>query len=231
VLATSAVVTPAAHIAIYGASAFVPPSNGFGGLPVGCFTGHPCSITTTITSGSTVLARSGREPLASGGGGILYFRLSPAARGALARARGHRLPVQATIQDSSGARTSTALNLVPFATSGAGPHRSLSPSSTLQLVGTTDFVNSGGVGGVLARCQAAVSPCSAAATVSVGRTVIARTGREFLGAGDLGYVIFSLTPSGRSLLAHAPGNQLGAQVSISGGGATASGQIALVGFS
>jgi hypothetical protein len=98
-------------------------------------------------------------------------------------------------------------------------------------VGATDFVNSAGTGGILVRCRAAVSPCQVTSTVSVGRSVIARTGQEYVSAGDLGYVIFSLTASGRSMLAHAPGNQLGAQVSITDGGVTATGQIALVSFS
>jgi len=48
----------------------------------------------------------------------------------------------------------------------------------------------------------------------VGRTVIASTGRELIGADELGYLIFSLTPRGRTLLASARGNQLGAQVTI-----------------
>jgi len=231
VLATSPVLSAPRHVAIYGASAFVPPAGGIGGLPVGCFTGHPCSITTTITSGATVLARTGAEHLPAGGTGILYFRLSPAARGALARAKGRRLPVQATVRDVSGLEASTPLNLIPFSTGGTGPKRSLSPSPPVQLVGATDFVNSRGTGGILAGCQAAVSPCPVTATVSVGRTVIARTGEEYVGAGDLGYVIFSLTGAGRSMLAHASGNQLGAQVTLTSGTSTATGQIALVGFS
>jgi hypothetical protein len=230
VLATSGTLTAPSHVALYGTSAFVPPASGFGGLPVGCFTGHPCSLTTTITSGRTVLAHTAAERLASGAGGIVYFRLSPAARTALARARGRRLPAHVTVQDSSGARAVTTLNLIPFYAGGAGPHRSVSQSPPLEIVGATDFVNSRGTGGILARCQAPVSACQVTSTVSVGRTVIARTGREYLDAGDLGYLLFSLTAAGRSMLAHAPGNQLGAQVRISGAGATATGQIALVGF-
>jgi hypothetical protein len=230
VLATSTTVAAPAHVAIYGTSAFVPPASGLGGLPVGCFTGHPCSLTTTITSGRTVLAHTGPEGLTSGAGGIVYFRLSPAARTALARARGGRLPAQVTVQDSSGARAAISLTLVAFQTGGAGPHRSLSQSSPLQIVGATDFVNSAGTGGILAGCQAPVSACQVTSTVSAGRTVIARTGREYLNAGDLGYLLFSLTPSGRSMLAHAPGNQLAAQVRITDGAVTATGQIALVGF-
>lgn len=231
VLATSSPVAAPKHVAIYGSSAFVPPASGLGGLPVGCFTGRPCSLTTTITSGRTVLAHTGPEQLASGAGGLVYFRLSPAARTALARARGGRLPAQVTLQDSSGVRAVTALTLIPFYAGGPGPHRSVSQSSPVQIVGATDFVNSAGTGGILAGCQAPVSACRVTSTVSVGRTVVARTGREYLYAGDLGYLLFSLTPSGRSMLAHASGNQLAVQVRITDGRATATGQIALVGFS
>jgi hypothetical protein len=98
-------------------------------------------------------------------------------------------------------------------------------------VGATDFVNRHGVGGVLARCNAAVIPCQSTSTVSVGRTVVAQTGPEYLGAGDLGYLIFTLTPSGRSMLARARGNQLGAEVRITSGADTTAGRVALVGFS
>jgi hypothetical protein len=101
----------------------------------------------------------------------------------------------------------------------------------LSLLGTSDFVNSHGTGGILAACHAAVAPCTVSASVAVGRTVIARTGHEVVGAGDLGYVIFSLTSAGRSLLARASGNQLGAQVQLTNGSQTATGQLALIGFS
>jgi hypothetical protein len=60
--------------------------------------------------------------------------------------------------------------------------------------------------------------------------VIATTGSELLGARSVGYLIFSLTGAGRTMLAHARGNQLGAQVTISDGGATAKAQVALVRF-
>ena len=46
----------------------------------------------------------------------------------------------------------------------------------------------------------------------------------------LSYLIFTLTSAGRSMLAHAGGNQLGAAVTISDGGAAARGQVALVRF-
>jgi len=66
--------------------------------------------------------------------------------------------------------------------------------------------------------------------VSVGGTTVAKTGTELLGGREVGYLIFTLTSAGRSMLAHAHGNQLGAQVTISDGGATAHGSVSLVGF-
>jgi hypothetical protein len=85
------------------------------------------------------------------------------------------------------------------------------------------------VGGILAECLAS-SPCHTKTTLSVGRTAIAATGSELLGPHGIGYLIFTLNSAGRTLLAHARGNQLGAAVTISDGGATARGQVALVRF-
>jgi hypothetical protein len=231
VLASSPVVSVPRHVVIYGASAFVPPTSGFGGVPVGCFTGGPCKLTTTVYAGHTLLARTGSERVSAGGTGIVYFRLSGGARSMLGRARSHRVPVSVRVTDASGVWSRRTMNLVPFSTAGAGPHRSVSSSRALSLAGTTDFVNSSGVGGLLAACHATVVPCAVNATISAGSTVIARTGREFIGAGDLGYVFFSLSSAGRSLLAHAGGNQLGVQVKLTSGSQSAAGQLALVGFS
>ncbi len=228
VLATSRTTSAPPHLAIYGHSAFVSPS-ALGGVPVSCLSPHPCSITTTVSAARTLLARSGRERLAANSGGILYFRLSPAARRMLAHARNHRLAVQLTAQDGSGLRTSTRLNLIPFAVSGSGPHRSLAPSLPLRVVGASDFVSPTGVGGVLAECQAPRT-CTVRMTVSAGSAVIARTGPETLGARELGYVAFSLTSAGRTLLARAAGHQLGAHVAITDGHANAQADIALLPF-
>ena len=74
--------------------------------------------------------------------------------------------------------------LVPFYTRGAGPHRTLANSPTLRIVGLTDFVSNGRVGGILTACLSS-TPCHATTTLSVGHTVIARTGGEFLGANEL----------------------------------------------
>jgi hypothetical protein len=228
VLATSGTTTVGPHIGIAGRSAFVS-STGVGGLPAVCINSSTCHIAVTITDGRTVIARTGSEQIPAGGGGLIYFSLTRGGRSALAHARGHRLLVHMTGQDVSKLSFSRFITLVPFSTSGAAPARNASQSSTLQLVGLTDFVSPGGVGGILADCLAS-SPCHTKTTLTVGKTVVASTGSELLGARSVGYLIFSLTSAGRSLLAHAHGNQLGAAVKISDGSATARGQIALVSF-
>jgi hypothetical protein len=228
VLSTSSPKATPAHVAVYGHSAFVS-ATGFGGIPSGCFANHPCHITTTLSSGRTVIAHTGSEAIGENDSGILYFQLSGQGRRLLQQARGHRLGVQVAARDSSGTTANTPLNLVPFFTRGAGPRRALANSSTLKIIGVTHFVSAGWVGGILAGCVGG-TPCHVTTTVSVGSTVIARTGSEFLGANELGYLYFTLTPAGHTMLAHAPGNQLGAHVTLSTGAATATADVALVAF-
>jgi hypothetical protein len=134
-----------------------------------------------------------------------------------------------TGQDVSKLSVSRYITLAPFSTSGAAPARTAGQGSSLRLLGLTDFVSPGGVGGILAECLAN-TPCHPKTTLSVGSTVIASTGSELLGGRSVGYLIFTLTSAGRSMLAHARGNQLGAAVTLSDGGATARGQISLVRF-
>jgi hypothetical protein len=227
VLATSAVTSTPPHIAIYGHSAFVS-GGGYGAVPASCYQISPCELTTTISAGGTVIARTGKESLGKSGVGVVYFGFSSQGRAMLARAPGHRLAVQVSTQ--GGSRTaSTTVELIPFATTGPGPHRTVTESSNLQIIGATDYVSASGVGGILTACLAP-TPCHVAASLSIAGATIAHTGTEFLGANELGYLIFSLTPTGRSMLAHAPGNQLGAQLTITDGTDTASGNIGLVGF-
>jgi arylsulfotransferase ASST len=227
VLSTSPAASVGPHIGVGGRTAFVSGS-GTGGLPAVCDNGFACHIAVTITSGRTVIARTGTEKVPANGGGIIYFSLTGAGRSMLAHARGHRLLVGLT--GKSGKLTLNRLiTLVPFSTSGSAPARDASQSSTLRILGLTDFVSSSGVGGILAECLA-TTPCHTSTTVSVGGTVIGSTGSELLGGRDVGYLIFSLNSAGKSMLAHARGNQLGAQVKISDGGATATGAISLVRF-
>jgi Arylsulfotransferase (ASST) len=229
VLATSATESVPPRIGIAGRSAFVS-STGVGGLPAVCLTSSTCHIAVTMTVGRTVIARTGHEQIPAEGGGIIYFSLTGAGRSLLAHAGEHRLLVHMTGQDTSKLSFSRFMTLVRFSTSGSAPPRSAAQSSTLRILGLTDFVSSGGVGGILAECLA-TTPCHVRTTVSVGRSVVANTGLELLGPREVGYLIFSLSRGGRSMLEHARGNQLGAGVTITDGDATAHGKIALVRFS
>jgi Domain of unknown function (DUF1906) len=227
-LATSAVVTTSPHLAIYGRSVFVP-ATGLVGVPAGCFTGRPCKVAVALYVGGRRIAHSGRENLGNNGG-LLFIKLSPADRRLLANARGHRLPVNVLAIDISGASAKTSMNLVPFTTSGPGPHRSSSDAPTLRMIGTSDYVYRDTSGGILANCSGS-SPCLVTTKITVGRTTIARTGQEFIGANEAGYLSFRLTPAGRQLLAKAPGNMLGARVTLTDAAASARASIALSNFS
>ena len=228
VLATSPMATAKPHIGVAGRTAFVG-GGGTGGLPAICDNGRTCHISVTATVGRTVVARTGSEQIPANGGGIIYFTLNGAGRSMLAHARGHRLLVHLSGSASKTLTLNRFITLIPFSTAGAAPARSDSQSQSLRFVGLSDFVSAGGVGGILAECLA-TTPCHTRTTVSVGNTVIASTGSELLGARDVGYLIFSLTSAGRSMLAHAHGNQLGTSVTITDGGAAAHGNISLVGF-
>jgi hypothetical protein len=238
--ASPAVATPA-HIALYGPTAFVPPVSGFGAVPAGCYTGQDCRIALTVSRGGAVIARTGSEVIGAGDTGLLYFKLTPRGRAMLLRARGRRLPVKVSARDISGSTAATSVTMIPFSASGRSVGRTITQSPTVRIVGSVDFVSSAGVGGILAGCRN-TTVCAITTTLSVGKVVIAHTGREYLGANELGYLIFSLTPQGRALLRHAAGNQLGAQLTITDNASstatatataspTASGRVVLIGFS
>jgi glycoside hydrolase-like protein len=229
VLATSPTVATPAHIAVYGRSAFVPSSTGLGGVPVGCYTGVTCHVVTTVFAGRATIATTGKERLGANSTGLVYFKLTSKGRSLLTHARGHRLAVNVKVQDASGTRALAQLALIPFTTSGAGPHRITTQAPPLRIVGVTDFVSTRGVGGILAGCGSPAT-CAVTTVLSVGHTVIARTGRELIGADELSYLIFSLTPRGRALLAQSHGNQLGARLTITQGTVTATAGVALVRF-
>ena len=215
---------------LYGHSAFVNQATGIGGIPAGCYTGTICHVATAISAGRTTIARTGTESIQAGSTAILFFTLTSKGRALLQHARGGRLGVKVSARDLSGTTAIANLTLIPFSTAGRGPGRSVSQSTVAQIVGVTDFVFSRGAGGILAGC-ATPAPCPIAATLSVGRTQIAVTRPELVGGGELGYLFFSLTPRGRSLLTHAAGNQLGTTLTISSGSSVATARIALVQFS
>lgn len=228
-LGTSPAQPAPAHIAMFGTSAFVAPG-GTSGIPAACYEPQQCRIAATVTAGRRVIAHTGTQGISRGEGAIIYFHLSRAGDAMLSRARGNRLPVRISARDASGATATATLDLIGFHTRGAGPRRATANSPTVQIIGNTDFVSAAGDGGVPAGCMLTSIPCSVVTTVSVGNTVIAHTGPEVLGANELGYLRFSLTRAGRSLLAHADGNQLGAQIQITGAGTAACASVALVAF-
>lgn len=218
-----------AHISLFGPATFAPANAGLGSIPVACFTGGPCRIKLTLSAGRTVIARTGSENIGAGGGALLYYNLTPKGRALLRQAPGNRLLVRATARDASGASATMDLSMIAVDTTGRGPARHLVQSPSLRIVNSTAFVSPRGVGGVLAMCRNAAF-CRVAATLKVGGTVIAHTGPEYLGANELGYVIFSLTGRGQALLRAASGNQLGAHLTISDAGGTATGTVALARF-
>ncbi|MBV8989863.1 MAG: DUF1906 domain-containing protein [Solirubrobacterales bacterium] len=227
VLGSSPTIATPAHLAIYGASAFVSPG-GVGGVPVGCFTPSVCQVVAKIYAGRTLIASTGPQLVPMNGGGLVYFRLTATGRAKLARSH-RRLPVQLTVRDRSGTSATTTLNLIPFTTFGAAPGRSLSQASALRILSLTDFISAGSVGGIAVDCLSA-TPCQLRTTVTVGNTVVASTGSERVGVDELGYLTFKLTAGGKAMLARANGNQLLAHVSIIGANATATGTVALVKF-
>lgn len=229
VLASSAVHQDRPHVSIFATDSFVRASQGSGTIGVGCFARQTCHLTLRILSGSTVLAQAAR-PLARDTGAAMNFTLSAAGISKLAQASGHRLPVTVTLRDSASKTAATRnVTLISYSVAGNGPTRSTSQTPTVQLVQDTGFVSSSsGAGQILTACYAA-SPCQLTATVSAGGKQIAQASGQYLGVDELGPLSFTLSSAGRSMLAHAKGNQLAAQITVSDGTDTATGQIALVG--
>jgi hypothetical protein len=229
VLGTSAVAADPAHVAIFTRQAFVNESTGAGSVPVGCLSPSPCRFTLEVSAGSKVLARrTSSHPVLPGTGTLIDFSLSGVGRRDLAVA--HRLTVQVHLSDASGAAAVRKLTLIRFATGSKRLPRSTSQSPAVHLVQSTGFVSSAaGQGQIVAACYASV-PCPMRITVSSSGHVLAQTGREQLGIDELGALSFKLTAAGRSMLAHASGNQLPARIVISDGSERATGSIALVGY-
>jgi hypothetical protein len=228
-LATSAAQRTPSHVAIYGHSAFVPLGGGLGGIPASCFTPSPCHIVTRLYDGRTLLAQTGREYIGAQSAGILYFRLSGYGFSLLRRARGQRLPLTVVAQDIGGPSARVGLNVIGFTSNGRGPQRSLRNSGPVRIIGVTDFVSNGWVGGILTGCLNA-TPCHVTTTITAAGQTIARSGSEFLGANELGYLFFRLTAQGHAMLERAAGRQLGAQLTLADGSSSSRAEIALIPF-
>jgi hypothetical protein len=229
-LATSPTVTTPSHLLLFGHSVFVGATSGIGGLPVGCYLPTTCHLTTTVTLGRQRLATTGTEAVASGGSGLVFFKLAPTALRLLNRASRHREPVKIMIKDVSGLSATTSLMLIPFSTRGPAPVHSLRPDPVIRPVGMTDFVYARGAGGILTGCNALYA-CRVSATLSVGATTIATTRPELVGGQELGYVLFSIAPQGRQMLVRAAGNQLAVNLTLKSGSDVARARITLVQFS
>ena len=227
VIGTSAPVAEPAHVAVFGASAFIP-ARGLGGVPVSCYGIAPCGLTTTVNAGRHQLAVTGRERLGAGAG-LVYFKLSGADHARIEQAAQHRLPVTVTVNDGAGHSVTRPLDLNAFTTAGRSPLRRAGRSAGLRFIGLTEFVSHGWVGGVLAACEAS-TPCDTTTALVAGHRTIARTTPQLLGVGELGYLFFKLTPFGHRLLMHATGNQLGAYATLNSGNAFARAHVVLVAF-
>ena len=210
---STAVATPAS-VAIFGNSAFVG-STGPAGVPVACLNASPCEVQAVIYDGRKRLAHTATEAIARHGG-VLLVPLSIKTRRLVADAVGRRLPVTVTVTSSTGQKATRSLSLVPFAASGKAPAHRIWASSAVRILGKTNFVSNGWVGGILAACKAS-KPCVASTTVTRAGIPIATSQPQTLGAGELGYLTFRLTAKGHALLRASKGNQLGARVSITSG--------------
>jgi hypothetical protein len=217
-----AIATPA-YVSVIGNEVFVP-RHGPAAVPVSCFEISTCQVTLRIAT-TTTLARTGTQRI-PGGGGLAYFRLSPAGHALVAQAGHRRLPVTVTVSTSTGKTATRRVNLVPYTTSGPSPQRRIGASAVVRILSATEFLSNGWSGGMLASCLTA-SPCSATTTISAGGQVIARTGAEALGANAIGYLRFRLTAAGHRMLARSRGNQLSTRVDISSAGTTANAAIVL----
>jgi hypothetical protein len=224
-LGTSSPVTTPAHMAIFGQSVFIP-RRGLGGVPVGCFSPTRCTgVKVTISLGRRTLLKTGAERIPAGGG-LAFFSLTPVQRYQLWRAPRHQETVKISVRSPGHRGATRQLRLSSFTTIGRSPRRSLKPSPVMHLVGTSDFISNGWVGGILASCVSA-TPCSGTTKLVARGQVIAQTRVQTLGVGQMGYELFTVTPAGHQLLMHAPGNQLPATVAIRTGGVAATGHLVL----
>lgn len=218
-LGSSTPVADPAHLAIFGSSVFAP-RRGLGAVPVGCYSVNPCTVATTISVGRTTLATTGPERLVAGSG-LAYFQLTATAQALLRRTAQRQMAARITVRSTSGASVTRTLTLTSFTTADPGPPRTISQAAQIRFIGTTEFVSHGWVGGILVSCSAG-APCQTTAKLVAAGKVIAQTRAGTIGAGLLGYLFFTLTPAGHTLLAHAKSNQLGATITLTNtGGGTA----------
>ena len=219
-----AVPTPA-HVSVVGDAVFVP-RHGPAAVPVSCFPISACQVTMRIATTTTLVrTRMLRIPA---GGGLAYFKLSPAGHALVAEAGHRRLPVTIAVRASTGNTATRRVNLVPYTTSGLSPQRRIGTSTAVRILSATAFLSNGWSGAILGSCLTA-SPCKATTTIAAGGRVIARAAAS-LGANAIGYLRFRLTAAGHTMLTRNRGNQLSARGEITAAGKTASALIVLSTF-
>ena len=181
-----------------------------------------------VNWGSKVVAQAQAQVVGSRLAKLVRFMLTPAGQRDLLHSSSHQLRVLITIHDSSGATASKHMTLYPYSVSGPGPARASTASPTVRVADTNAYVSSSGKGQLLATCYGS-APCHVGATITSGGAVIA-TQTEHIGAEEEGQVYFQLTQTGETMLQHATGNQLPAQVKLTNGHDTATGSIALIAY-
>jgi hypothetical protein len=212
VIGTSAAVAVGPSVAIFGSGVYVS-ARGSVGIPAACLNSTFCQLTAAIYHGKRLLSDAVTKTM-SVHGGVIRLKLTKRARKILAAAARHRLPVRVSIVSRDGMKVKRALTLNQYSVSGKAPLYRTKASSMLQILGKADFVSNGWVGGILAVCTAS-TPCNAATRVTDrSGTVIATARPQTLGAGEIGYLWFTMTAKGHALLRASEGNQLGVRVGV-----------------
>lgn len=212
VVGTSAAVPVPPRVAIFGSGAFVS-SRGSVGIPVACLNSSFCQLTAAIYDGKRRLTQPVTKTM-SKHGGVIRLALTKRARGIVADAARHRLPVRVTIVSRDGMKATRSLTLNRYTVSGKAPRWTTKASSVLQILGNSGFVSNGWVGGIMAVCTAS-APCDAATRVTTRSGALIATARaQTLGAGEISYLWFTMTAKGHELLKASKGNQLGARVTL-----------------
>jgi Rv2525c-like, glycoside hydrolase-like domain len=222
-----------AHNETYGGVTINIDSNYLGGATAGTVTGASAQISPPALSVSPTAGGLTSLSASWYGAGLTAWQFlagtSPGALSPIANATANGAQAKIAVRSAAdyfavralGSSGQVLANSVTMAT-----------PAHLELFGRSAFVSQGnGVGGVPAGCYLTTT-CHVATTVAVGRVTIARTGTEAIPADGTGILFFKLTPSGRSLLAHAAGARLPVLITARDtSGRTASANLVLIPFS
>ena len=211
IVGTSGPLQTPPSVAIFGNSAYVG-AKGPVGIPVACLNQRPCQLEAQIFDGTKRIAHSPVTAV-SVHGGQLMVPLSAQSRRLVTEAPGRHLPVTVRLLDVTGAKASRDMTLIGYSISGRAPKRRTWPSTSVQILGSTSYVSNGYTGGVLASCRETV-PCVSTVSVTLGSESLAPPHTVTIGPGEIGYLTYTLNRRGHKLLRAAPGNQLGARLTV-----------------